>query len=67
MCSSEWELVSLSAQGVGARLPDGRIVDLQASHVRLHGKPSPHLRDPASFRLSAAYGADLARELIEAS
>lgn len=68
MCSPDWEPVRLvDAAGrsrLGARLADGRIVDLQAAHVRMHGAPSPHLRDMLSFRLSAAYGADLARELL---
>lgn len=66
MCSPNWELVRLTGQSVGARLADGSVVDLQAAHVAQRGRPSPHLRDVTSFRLAAAYGADLARELLAA-
>lgn len=64
MCRHEWEIVRLSPQSVGARLADGTVVDLQAAHVAQRGHTSPHLRDAISFRLSAAYGADLVRDLL---
>lgn len=66
MCQAdEWELVRLAgSKGVGAKLPDGRVVDLQAAHVELKGSMSPHLRDALSFRLSASYGASVATELV---
>ena len=67
MCAPEWELVRISSQSLGARLADGRVIDLQAAHVKLMGRPSPHLRDATSFRLAASYGHDLARELIRAA
>lgn len=69
MCSPEWEIIRIateSAPRLGARLPDGRVVDLQAAHVALRGSTSPHLRDATSYRLSAAYGNDLVRELLRA-
>ena len=69
MCSPEWEivrLVSANTPRLGAKLPDGRVVDLQAAHVALRGSTSPHFRDPTSYRLSAAYGNDLVRELLRA-
>lgn len=66
MCAPEWEIIRLTSQSIGARLSDGRVIDLQQAHVALRGKPSPHLRDATAFRLSAAYGHDLARELIRA-
>lgn len=70
MCSPSWELVSIarSAQPrLAARLSDGSFLDLQAAHVALHGKSSPHLRDAHSFRLAAAYGIDLLEELVTAA
>lgn len=50
-----------------ARLPDGRLLDLQAAHVALRGAPSPHLRSPTALRLAASYGEDLVRELAAAA
>ena len=50
-----------------ARLPDGRLLDLQAAHVALRGVPSPHLRNPTALRLAASYGDDLVRELAAAA
>ena len=64
MCAPEWEIVRLTNKGVGAKLPDGTVVDLQAAHVKMHGAPSPHFKDSVSFRLAASYGVDLVRELI---
>ncbi|HUR67694.1 MAG TPA: hypothetical protein VM370_00480 [Candidatus Thermoplasmatota archaeon] len=64
MCQHEWEIVKITPQSVGARLPDGTVVDLQAAHLQKHGRTSPHLRDAVAFRLSAAYGVDLVRELL---
>lgn len=50
---------------LAALLPDGEtLVDLQAAHVALKGRASPHLRSVASFRLAAAYARDLAEELV---
>lgn len=70
MCCPSWELTRLvreSGPRLCARLPDGRLVDLQAAHVALRGSLSPHLRDAVSFRLSAAYGCDLVEELVRAA
>lgn len=64
MCQTEWEIIRLTPQSVGARLTDGTVVDLQAAHVALRGSTSPHLRSAFDFRLAAAYGCDLAAELI---
>lgn len=64
MCAPEWEIVRLANQSLGAKLPDGTVVDLQAAHVKAHGIPSPHFKDSVSFRLAASYGVDLVRELI---
>lgn len=53
------------APRLAALLPDGEtLVDLQAAHVALKGRASPHLRNVASFRLAAAYARDLAEELV---
>lgn len=70
MCSPKWELVSIARAAqprLAARLPDGRLLDLQAAHVAVHGRSSPHLHDIASFRLAAAYGVDLLGELVDSS
>lgn len=67
MCAPEWELVRLTSQSIGARLHDGRVIDLQAAYVAKCGRPSPHLRDAVSFRLGASYANDLASELLAAS
>lgn len=65
MCQpDEWELVRLDSSRLGAKLSDGRIIDLQAAHVAFKGTMSPHLRDAISFRLSASYGAGVATELV---
>lgn len=50
-----------------ARLPDGRLLDLQAAHIALRGAPSPHFRSPTALRLAASYGDDLVRELAAAA
>lgn len=70
MCSPSWELLRLvrdSQPRLCARLPDGRLLDLQAAHVAMRGSQSPHLRDGMSFRLAAAYGHDLVEELVRAA
>lgn len=70
MCSPSWELLRLVRAETAllcARLPDGRLLDLQAAHVAMRGAQSPHLRDPTSLRLSAAYGNDLVTELVAAA
>lgn len=70
MCSPSWELTRLvrdSGPRLCVRLPDGRLLDLQAAHVATRGSLSPHLRDAVSFRLAAAYGTDLVDELVRAA
>lgn len=61
------EIVPIRSPGapprLALRLPDGRLLDLQAAHVARRGVPSPHFRDATAFRLAASYGVDLAREL----
>lgn len=67
MCAPDCELVGIAANGrtrLAARLPDGRLLDLQAAHVTARGTTSPHLRDVQSLRLAAAYGHDLVRDLL---
>lgn len=49
---------------LGAFLPDGCIVDLQAAHMSMRGHPSPLLRDRTSFRLAHEGACALAREII---
>ncbi|HEX2022421.1 MAG TPA: hypothetical protein VHH36_06890 [Candidatus Thermoplasmatota archaeon] len=67
MCTPTWDLVRLADAGrarLGARLADGRTVDLQAAHVARLGRESPHLRDATSFRLAGCYAADMAESLV---
>lgn len=69
MQGTQWQIVRFTPAGgdrprVGALLPDGVIIDLQAVHLALKGTTSPHLRDVSDFRLAAAYGKDLAEELV---
>lgn len=49
---------------LGAYLPDGSLVDLQAAHMSMRGRPAPLLRDRTSFRLGAADARSLAQEVI---
>lgn len=41
-----------AAERLGAFLPDGCLVDLQAAHMSMRGRPSPLLRDRTAFRLA---------------
>lgn len=68
---SSWTLVRFvpretpDAPRLAALLPDGEtLVDLQAAHVALKGRTSPHLSSVGSFRLAAAYARELAEELV---
>lgn len=70
MCTPEWDIIRLvdaERTRLGARLPDGRLLDLQAAHLALRGSTSPHLRDAVSLRLSGSYGNDLVTELVRAA
>lgn len=49
---------------LGAALPGGKVVDLQAAHFAMTGAPNPHLRDPEELKASD-HGADLVRRVAE--
>ncbi len=49
---------------LGATLPDGRIVDLQAAHFSMTGTPSPLLASPSTFRFGGPRGAEIAEEVV---
>lgn len=50
---------------LGACLPDGRLVDLQAAHVSMRGVTSPYLRDRTAFRLGGAASSDTVQKVVE--
>lgn len=50
---------------LGAFLPDGCIVDLQAAHMSMRGRPSPLFRDRTAFRLANDEARSLAREIVQ--
>ena len=49
---------------LGAFLPDGCLVDLQAAHMSMRGRPAPLFRDRTSFRLGGTDAMRLAREVV---
>lgn len=49
---------------LGAFLPDGCLVDLQAAHVSMRGRPSHLLRDRTAYRLAQAEAQSLIREIV---
>ncbi|MEA3202244.1 MAG: hypothetical protein QOE90_3672 [Thermoplasmata archaeon] len=49
---------------IGAYLPDGRLVDLQAGHMAMRGVPSPFLRDRTSFTFGAMPAAQCVDQVL---
>ena len=49
---------------LGAFLPDGCIVDLQAAHVSMRGHPSPLFRDRTAFTLKHDAAQGLAMDVL---
>jgi hypothetical protein len=49
---------------LGAYLPDGRLVDLQAGHMAMRGVPSPFLRDRTAFTFGAGPAAATAEHVL---
>lgn len=49
---------------LGAFLPDGSLVDLQAAHLSMRGRPSPLLRDRTAFRVAHADACSLIRDVV---
>ena len=49
---------------LGAKLQDGRIVDLQAAYFSMTGAPSPFLATPETFRLGGPRGGEVAEEVV---
>jgi hypothetical protein len=49
---------------LGAYLPDGRLVDLQAGHMAMRGGPSPFLRDRTSFTFGAGRASAAAEQVL---
>lgn len=49
---------------LGAFLPDGCLVDLQAAHMSMRGRPSAVFRDRTSFRLANDEARTLAGEIV---
>lgn len=49
---------------LGAFLPDGCLVDLQAAHLSMRGHVSPFLRDRTAFRLGGEGARALARDVL---
>lgn len=48
---------------LGAFLADGSVVDLQAAHMSMRGRPAPVFRDRTSLRLANAEAMALAHEV----
>lgn len=49
---------------LGAFLPDGCMVDLQAAHMSLRGRPAPLFRDRTAYRLQTDAARTLAQEVL---
>lgn len=49
---------------LGGRLDDGSIVDLQAAHLSMLGRPSALFRDRTAFRLRTGDAVKLAGEVL---
>lgn len=49
---------------LGAFLPDGCLVDLQAAHMSMRGRPAPLFRDRTSYRLAREDACALAQEVL---
>ncbi|GEM_PF-4642776 len=49
---------------LGAYLPDGRLVDLQAGHMAMRGVPSPFLRDRTAFTFGAGPAAATVEQVL---
>lgn len=49
---------------LGAHLADGSIVDLQAAHMSMLGRPSPLFRDRTAFRLKNAEALRVAEDVL---
>lgn len=49
---------------LGAFLPDGCLVDLQAAHMSMRGHPSPLFRDRTAYRVANADARKLAAEIV---
>lgn len=52
-----------AVERLGAFLADGSVVDLQAAHMSMRGRPAPVFRDRTSFRLANAEALALARDV----
>lgn len=50
---------------LGAPLPDGSLVDLQAAHLSMFGRPSALFRDRTAFRLKNEDALRLAHDVVE--
>lgn len=49
---------------LGAFLADGHLVDLQAAHMSMRGRPAPLFRDRTSFRLANGDALALAQDVL---
>ncbi|HVM46265.1 MAG TPA: hypothetical protein VM582_10045 [Candidatus Thermoplasmatota archaeon] len=54
----------LPVERLGAFLPDGSIVDLQAAHMSMRGRPSPLLRDRTCYCVANSEARALVREIV---
>lgn len=49
---------------LGSFLPDGSLVDLQAAHLSMRGRPSAYLRDCTAFRLGGEGSRAIIQEVL---
>lgn len=54
-----------SRERLGAYLPDGRLVDLQAGHMAMRGVPSPFLRDRTAFTFGTLRAVQAAEQVLD--